>query len=96
MKKLFTVEITDTVYIMAEDAREAERLAHGVGIDLDPDYHAYKTKYPVCDWGDNYPYNRDKNDKRTVDEILDDQRKQVEKEAYLKEYAPELPFGEAV
>ena len=92
VKKLYEVEISGHIYVMAENANEAERFAK---YNLDRDDLSCDGMDPDDDgvwagWEKAEPYNSDDN--RKVGEILETMRKE-RKQLQFEASCPTLPFG---
>lgn len=75
MKKLYEVEVTHTVYVVADSESEAETVALRGIADIDDTPRVYPNEVtestPVSlGWRDSVPFGSD--EQRTVGQILDD------------------------
>lgn len=81
MKKLY--EATVTIYVMAEDEAEAQLVASRAEIGENEVSavlaHSYDGGWKGC-----YPYGQDRDDRRTVDQIVSDARAEADAAAKSK------------
>lgn len=91
-KKLYEVEISDRVYVMATSAGQAERVARNIASVHDSNYDAHLANSYYMGWENEPPLNADADDNRTVREIIEEMIKQKEKKDYMQRHYRELPF----
>jgi hypothetical protein len=93
MKELYEVEINDFMYVMAENAGQAEHVAQSHIHEVNSNVNAYLATSYYAEWENIQPYNADDDDTRTVKEIVEQIIATKKKAKYIKAHYRELPFN---